>query len=290
VSRFLCLHSAGTHPSVSGPGHISVSTYYDILGVERGCSDNHLKSAFRRKAKELHPDISGERRDTLRQMQQLITAYKVLIDPERRELYDRSIPPKDGVLSYRDFLLKKGADPESQSKLIFFDLLHEHEHDAVALYDDLVGNAGFNLSDHLDREDFMDCAFLLAEEYEQRSQFLRAYKLLMRIVEFEKNRPYFRHFFPEVTDRLRHIVGSRLPGSETGVVVLSCLEELIEQDFSRKDTAFYLKKAAELHLEFQQFEDAAACLRRGMELDGKLAGAKKLKDRIHAACNEVSGR
>lgn len=215
-------------------------------------------------------------------MRLLIQAYRTLSDPILREDYDRRHGVHLGTerFDYREFLRERRNDLASQAKLVFFDLLHNHPDDALALYDELRSVTEFELADHLDREDFMDCAYLLAEEFERRGELVKAYELLLHIARFEQERPYFRHFFEEVTVRLRAIVCFRMPSTLDNEQVLMRLNELIGLKFPRKDIAFFLKKAAELHLENDNVKVAAEYLRRGLELDQKLSGHKKLQEKI----------
>jgi molecular chaperone DnaJ len=62
--------------------------YYEILGVPRGASDEQIKKAFRSLARELHPDVSDEP-DAEERFKEVVEAYEVLSDSERREVYDR---------------------------------------------------------------------------------------------------------------------------------------------------------------------------------------------------------
>jgi hypothetical protein len=62
--------------------------------------------------------------------------------------------------------------------------------------------------------------------------------------------------------------------------VIGCLEDLIGMDISRKETAYFFKKAAELYLEENDTNTAGAYLQRGLELDSKLAGVKRIRERI----------
>jgi len=62
--------------------------YYEILGVERGTPDADIKRAFRKLARELHPDVS-EAPDAEERFREAAEAYEVLSDPERRATYDR---------------------------------------------------------------------------------------------------------------------------------------------------------------------------------------------------------
>jgi molecular chaperone DnaJ len=62
--------------------------YYEILGLTRTASDAEIKKAFRRLARELHPDVSEEP-DAEERFRQVAEAYEVLSKAETRELYDR---------------------------------------------------------------------------------------------------------------------------------------------------------------------------------------------------------
>ncbi len=62
--------------------------YYELLGVPRNADEGEIKKAFRRLARELHPDVS-EAPDAEERFREVVEAYEVLSKPETRELYDR---------------------------------------------------------------------------------------------------------------------------------------------------------------------------------------------------------
>jgi molecular chaperone DnaJ len=62
--------------------------YYETLGVPRTATPDEIKRAFRRLARELHPDINQDPRSDER-FKEINEAYQVLSDPERRAQYDR---------------------------------------------------------------------------------------------------------------------------------------------------------------------------------------------------------
>jgi molecular chaperone DnaJ len=62
--------------------------YYELLGVARGADEGEIKKAFRRLARELHPDVSDVP-DAEERFREVVEAYEVLSKPETRELYDR---------------------------------------------------------------------------------------------------------------------------------------------------------------------------------------------------------
>jgi molecular chaperone DnaJ len=63
--------------------------YYEILGVERGCDDAALKSAFRKQAMEHHPDRNGGCEEASGRFKEINEAYSILSDPQKRAAYDR---------------------------------------------------------------------------------------------------------------------------------------------------------------------------------------------------------
>lgn len=62
--------------------------YYEVLGVARNASNDDLKGAFRRLARQYHPDVNKDS-DAEERFKEINEAYAVLSDPDRRAAYDR---------------------------------------------------------------------------------------------------------------------------------------------------------------------------------------------------------
>ncbi len=88
--------------------------YYEVLGVDRGAGDVEVKKAFRRLARELHPDVNKHDPEAEEKFKEAAEAYEVLSDPDRRGTYDRFgheglrsggwSPQTDGFGSFEDVL------------------------------------------------------------------------------------------------------------------------------------------------------------------------------------------
>ena len=62
---------------------------YEVLGVSRQASDTEIKKAFRKLARELHPDVNRHDPDAEEKFKEAAEAYEILNDAERRATYDR---------------------------------------------------------------------------------------------------------------------------------------------------------------------------------------------------------
>ena len=69
-----------------------VNDYYGLLGVRRDADADEIKKAYRRLARELHPDVNPDPQ-TQERFKEITQAYEVLSDPEKRQMYDLGADP-----------------------------------------------------------------------------------------------------------------------------------------------------------------------------------------------------
>src|SRR5580692_240629 len=69
-----------------------VNDYYGVLGVSRDAQPEDIKKAYRRLARELHPDVNPDPQ-TQERFKEITQAYEVLSDPEKRQMFDLGADP-----------------------------------------------------------------------------------------------------------------------------------------------------------------------------------------------------
>ncbi|MBR2338072.1 MAG: DnaJ domain-containing protein, partial [Clostridia bacterium] len=63
--------------------------YYEVLGVNKGASDDEIKKAYRRMAKEYHPDLHPGDKEAEARFKEVGEAYEVLSDAQKKARYDQ---------------------------------------------------------------------------------------------------------------------------------------------------------------------------------------------------------
>lgn len=63
--------------------------YYEVLGLQKGATDDEIRRAFRQKAKTCHPDLNPGNKEAEQQFKEINEAYSVLSDKEKRARYDQ---------------------------------------------------------------------------------------------------------------------------------------------------------------------------------------------------------
>lgn len=77
--------------------------YYEALGVSRDASKDDIKKAYRRLARQHHPDVNPDDPDAEERFKEIAEAYAVLSSPERRAQYDRFGHDAPNAVGFGDF-------------------------------------------------------------------------------------------------------------------------------------------------------------------------------------------
>jgi curved DNA-binding protein CbpA len=120
-------------------------TYYEILGIQKNAAAEEIKKAFRRLAKETHPDVVGNdtKRDDFRKINE---AYETLIDEEKRSAYDRTILENNDAKSERE------RGPVKTPRQEYYDNLSREDKE---IFDELMENREIKtILTILERQDF----------------------------------------------------------------------------------------------------------------------------------------
>ncbi|MYZ48812.1 DnaJ C-terminal domain-containing protein [Propylenella binzhouense] len=82
---------------------------YEVLGVERSASESEIKRAFRKLAKQYHPDRAGDNPAAKAKFAEINTAYEIVGDKEKRGQFDRGEIGADGKPRFQGFQGHAGA-------------------------------------------------------------------------------------------------------------------------------------------------------------------------------------
>src|SRR5580700_632264 len=71
---------------------VQYKDYYESLGVPRTATEAEIKKAFRKLAREFHPDVAKNKKQAEEKFKEINEAYEVLSDPDKRKKYDELGP------------------------------------------------------------------------------------------------------------------------------------------------------------------------------------------------------
>ncbi|MBP5568481.1 MAG: DnaJ domain-containing protein [Treponema sp.] len=245
--------------------------FYEVLGVRENASLAEIKKAYRKKVKDLHPDLTGDvsQKD---KFDEVVKAYRVLSDARQRSIFDESffIRIKKQNKNYESFdyykWLSAREDEESRAKLIFFTLMHQREDEAVSEFKKMqMNHSDFSLKKWFTREDFMDYGYILAEELVIRGEYYDAFLLLEQIIKMEYSYSYFYIFFPEVIDFTLTILKKNIDRVIPDELALDVYERALDLNLGRVNDRFFLKKMGEEYERLGDKETANICFKESLK-------------------------
>lgn len=244
---------------------------YKILGVRQNATASEIKKAYRLKAKQLHPDISHS--SDSEKFRQLVKAYEILSDVKQRSIFDESFFYRYGFtkddkssFDYHSWLSER-TDYESRAKLIFFDLMHHMEDEAVSEFKKMsMNHVDFSLKHWFSREDFMDYGYILSEELTIRGEYYDAIILLEQIIRMEYSYGYFKLFFPDVIEFTLSILKRNIDGYINDELAIDVWERALDLGFKVSDNAFFLLKMSEAYKRIGDIRISNICLEESVRL------------------------
>lgn len=261
--------------------------FYEILNVNRTACGDEIKRSFRRMAKKYHPDRNSHRTAWAEQKTRLlIEAYRILSDARKRLEYDMELQ-RDPEAARKKFWARwekaRREDPSAagKMKLVLHYLLTERGAEAMELYKEIRSRNGrLDLRPLMNDRDFLDCLFLLAEEFERTDNAQAAAEQYAEMYKTLRKKPARAYLHLEVRGRLYKLLTRILPRQAGRRDSMPFYRQALGLELSKSERAFVHKKLSECRLARGEREEALDSLRKAFELKPGLKGARKICEKL----------
>jgi len=252
--------------------------HYLVLGLDLGCSADDVRSAFRKRLLEVHPDKTEHPIDP-DAMRTLLDAFEVLSDPGSRESYDRMwqlIAGKNPALSSIPHVTESER-PAARARSILIMLLEERNDEALKRFQELEPGARIFLRDHLTAGQFVDACFLLGEIEENRKNYKGALEWYEDLIRVEQPRTQKRPCYSEARERAQRLLLRRTRIHIDPRVGLEFLRRAELLGLDRAGRAEVAKKRAICYLEMEMKVEAARHFQESIRLHPRTKGIDRLR-------------
>lgn len=251
-----------------------MEAYYRILNLRPGATYSELKDAFRRQVKLYHPDLHPSKRKWAeKRLRVIVEAYRSL----------RSWMELTGRVRQPERRLNKKPEDffTSQVRLVFELLLNGCGEEALELYEKLMnGRPVVAMLPVLGLKDYLDCVFLLAEEYERQEKLHQAVTLYEEVYEEEKEEPRVRYFFDELVERLKKLYCQKLPKECEARDAIRYYSSAMKLGLDRRELAVLHRRMAECALRIGEIENAREWLNTAVKLRPDVDASGRLEEQI----------
>lgn len=263
--------------------------YYDVLGVAASASDDEIRKSFKRLVLEYHPDKNPGRREWSEQrIRQLIEAYEVLGDADRRSAFDRRRRGAPRTVEPEPFFFRKKG-PGARALKILHLMLHDGADEGVSLLEEMEArHGGCYLREYLEERDYLDTLFLLGEYYIRKKEYLAAFDRLRAFYQQEKDARYPRPYLPEVVRLLKDLYLRKLPRILPPKLLIGYLQEAATFELSPSEVLLRLRRLAEALIDLNDERAAREVLAKIESLDPEAKEAHRVESLLKASAGRRS--
>jgi curved DNA-binding protein CbpA len=236
--------------------------------------------------RQYHPDHNRSHAAWAeRKLKAIIAAYRVLRDPTSRTQYDLRLRAEKESIVYRDAPISaRATSPGAQASAILFDLVNGRGRHATQHFERLSAQEpDFDLAKYLSRNDYLDCKFLLGEEFEKQRKYQCSAECFVEVYEARKSVPHLKSFADELRERIRVLYCRHLAPDASASEALACYRKALRLKLPRVQRAFVLKKMAERFLEAGDVSHARSALSKALALKPNMKGAQRICERLGSA-------
>lgn len=258
--------------------------YYQVLKVDEESNNEKIKDSFRKLVKKYHPDKNRSNGNYSEgKIKLLIEAYKTLTNSEKRTHYDKLLQynSEEKQYHYKEKHTNDNSSLSVQAKQVLSGLLNKNGPQAVKNYEHLQKNIEkFILFKFLSLKDYLDCAFLLAEEYEKQGKYELAFKLYEDVHQKENGNPARKYLHEEIKDRIMRLSCKKLVKQAQTKSAISYLQRTLNFKLSKAEKAFVYKKIADCYLRLGEWNSSIINFDTAMSLRPNLKGAQTLRNKL----------
>lgn len=220
--------------------------YYAVLDLDRTATLSEIKTSFRNKLKQLHPDLNNKNfitsainKSDNSELLHLIRAYTILSNPLKRKRYNKDsthisdlIRRKRKIFDYEKFLMERQHIFAYRAKLFLYDLVYKTGEKAEQIYEKILKQKKkLLLKNELGKLDYFDSLYLLAENYQKKNtaqNMQMTFDLYLEIFQLEERYEYFKDYMLVVTENIFELLEKHI---ETGAMNIysPSLERLLDR-------------------------------------------------------------